>query len=135
MPNCKDLRNNASFTLIESHDAFIYGNRTVAKSLYHNDGIHLNVRGTRTLINIIHTVTPILRQQQQTSSIQQDHRRRYSPTYNRNARGHFNAKRCTNCGLSNHVREDCRRGFGKTRHYERRRPAGYSSDHGRNNYH
>lgn len=100
---------------LDINQSFIYEDGHTRLYLYHADGIHLNWRGSSTLVRTIDRTVPIVRNTPQRSS-RSDTRDRYSDRHANIRRPTWRSpqQKCENCGLSNHATFECRRPLQQT---------------------
>lgn len=101
-------------TYIDVNSAFIYADGTTARHFYHKDGIHLNERGTRTLVSRIHKGKVIIKERQVQFSREtvQEYRDFHDNTWRMRTDRRIQSRRrrsntCSICGGNNHISQNC----------------------------
>lgn len=105
----KALCNTSYAKLLEVNRQFVYEDGKTKSFLYYGDGIHLNARGSSTLVRAINSVVHITRNL--TQSYRYGDKQQYSGHRMESRRQPWTKKRiqCDNCGMFNHLTADCRR--------------------------
>ena len=111
--------------LLDVNSYFVFENGQPKSFMYYADGIHLNARGSSTIVKAINNRVRITRQQK--PPYQNDGRQQYNREKLLGSRRQPWASKhlqCRNCGMHNHVTSDCRRNVGLQYHSSYRRSLG-----------
>ena len=103
----KQLAQNTGVAVIDIYSSFIYGNGTVANNFYAQDGIHMNAKGSNTLVACINRIVTIIKNGSRTSN--NGNNNHYPASYDSSASLQTKRKFCSHCHMSNHWTHECRR--------------------------
>ena len=104
------IRNVCSTTYaepIEVHSVFAYGDGSSAHNLFHADGIHLNLRGSSTLVKTLNSAVSIIRKVPRSGNGFTEYGR--APTNRNPSSMPAWDRHCDNCMMFNHNTWECRR--------------------------